>query len=90
MRINIFDSTGSCHVLLADNLIITLKTSTIVESHSSFFNPMFVLWLSERKKQEKKLNHSILYNSDSFHLRNEFDFWMVHGIMNNSGLLQSK
>ena len=24
------------------------------------------------------------------HLRNEFDFWNVHGIMNNSGLLQSK
>ena len=24
------------------------------------------------------------------HLRNEFDFWMVHGIMNTSGLLQSK
>ena len=25
-----------------------------------------------------------------FHLRNEFDFWSVHGIMNTSGLLQSK
>ena len=24
------------------------------------------------------------------HLRNEFDFWKVHGIMNTSGLLQSK
>ena len=23
-------------------------------------------------------------------LRNEFDFWKVHGIMNTSGLLQSK
>ena len=23
------------------------------------------------------------------HLRNEFDFWNVHGIMNTSGLLQS-
>ena len=23
------------------------------------------------------------------HLRNEFDFWKVHGIMNTSGLLQS-
>ena len=23
-------------------------------------------------------------------LRNEFDFWNVHGIMNTSGLLQSK
>ena len=26
----------------------------------------------------------------SGHLRNEFDFWKVHGIMNTSGLLQSK
>ena len=24
------------------------------------------------------------------HLRNEFDFWKVHGILNTSGLLQSK
>ena len=24
------------------------------------------------------------------YLRNEFDFWNVHGIMNTSGLLQSK
>ena len=24
------------------------------------------------------------------YLRNEFDFWKVHGIMNTSGLLQSK
>ena len=26
----------------------------------------------------------------STHLRNEFNFWDVHGIMNTSGLLQSK
>ena len=26
----------------------------------------------------------------SSHLRNEFDFWKVHGIMNTSDLLQSK
>ena len=26
----------------------------------------------------------------TIHLRNEFDFWKVRGIMNNSGLLQSK
>ena len=25
-----------------------------------------------------------------FYLRNEFDFWNVHGIMNISGLLQNK
>ena len=24
------------------------------------------------------------------HLRNEFNFWKVHGIMNTSGLVQSK
>ena len=24
-----------------------------------------------------------------FYLRNEFDFWKVHGIMNTSGLLQT-
>ena len=24
------------------------------------------------------------------HLRNEFNFWKVHGIINSSGLLQSK
>ena len=26
----------------------------------------------------------------SVYLRNKFDFWSVHGIMNTSGLLQSK
>ena len=26
----------------------------------------------------------------SLHLRNEFNFWKVHGIMNTSGLVQSK
>ena len=25
----------------------------------------------------------------NIHLRNEFDFWKVHGIMNTSGILQS-
>ena len=33
---------------------------------------------------QKKLNSFLKY------LRNEFDFWKVHGIMNTSGLLQSK
>ena len=28
--------------------------------------------------------------SFNFHLRNEFDFWNIHGITNTSGLLQSK
>ena len=32
----------------------------------------------------QKLRHSYV------HLRNEFDFWKVHEIMNTSGLLQSK
>ena len=28
--------------------------------------------------------------SNTVYLRNEFDFWSVHGIMNASGLLQNK
>ena len=31
----------------------------------------------------------IIYTSYDSHLRNEFVFWKVHGIMNTSGLLQS-
>ena len=31
--------------------------------------------------------HSVVHTR---HLRNEFNFWNVHGIMNTSGLLQSK
>ena len=31
-----------------------------------------------------------LFRFSCDHLRNEFDFWKVHGIMNTSGLLQSK
>ena len=29
-------------------------------------------------------------DSAVIHLRNEFKFWKVHGIMNSSGLVQSK
>ena len=30
------------------------------------------------------------HSLNCLYLRNEFDFWKVHGIMNTSGLLQSK
>ena len=33
---------------------------------------------------------AVLSNLSLFFLRNEFDFWSVHGTMNTSGLLQSK
>ena len=29
-------------------------------------------------------------NQSVVHLRNKFNFWKIHGIMNTSGLLQSK
>ena len=31
-----------------------------------------------------------VYVNGNVHLRNEFNFWKVHGIMNTSGLVQSK
>ena len=31
-----------------------------------------------------------IFSLPSIYLRNEFEFWNVHGIMNTSGLLQSK
>ena len=37
-----------------------------------------------------KIIISIDKTIESIHLRNEFDFWNVHRIMNTSGLLQSK
>ena len=32
--------------------------------------------------------HALKSITTCIHLRNEFDFWKVHGIMNTSGLLQ--
>ena len=55
-------------------------------------NPMNVY---NHKKQTKD-HHVLKCSSDSkslelaIYLRNEFDFWNVHGSMNTSGLLQSK
>ena len=34
--------------------------------------------------------HCAAFSPEKMQLRNEFDFWKVHGIMNTSGLLQSK
>ena len=49
-----------------------------------------------RYHQHKQTKHismaeldSRLYLRRAVHLRNELDFWSVHGIMNTSGLLQS-
>ena len=40
--------------------------------------------------EKKTYSGSDSYQSvHQIHLRNEFDFWNVHGIMNTSGLLQS-
>ena len=43
---------------------------------------MVMLWLPNF------FNHGIILSTEL--LRNEFDFWNVHGIMNTSGLLQSE
>ena len=41
-----------------------------------------------------KAQRSVVFSAnpilfESVHLRNEFDFWKVHGILNTSGILQS-
>ena len=36
-----------------------------------------------------KRSYKLMFKLD-VHLRNEFNFWNVHGIMNISGLVQSK
>ena len=36
------------------------------------------------------MNDFILHSQMHAHLRNKFNFWSVHGIMNTSGLVQSK
>ena len=47
------------------------------------------MFYNEEKGQNFTLNQS-MFQGTIFILRNEFDFWNVHGIMNTSGLLQSK
>ena len=49
----------------------------------------------KKKKRKKKRNEfrpksNCESTESNIHLRNKFDFWNVHGIMNTSGLLQSK
>ena len=41
-------------------------------------------------KIKKTFNRFTIFYLISAHLRNEFNFWKVHGIMNTSGLVQSK
>ena len=55
----------------------------------SFEYPQQMLWM--RNKENNFANtHSYLEAWECIYLINEFNFWNVHGIMNTSGLLQSK
>ena len=44
----------------------------------------------KKKKNEFRPKSNCESTESNIHLRNKFDFWNVHGIMNTSGLLQSK
>ena len=49
------------------------------------------LKINEFTKGEQKQNPlATVIDTLKVYLRNEFDFWKVHGIMNTSDLLQSK
>ena len=42
------------------------------------------------KSEKKTIMAKTIIQYLNVYLRNEFDFWKVHGIMNTSGVLQSK
>ena len=46
-------------------------------------------WYLNSLTNQKKIN-SIRMNFECYYLRNEFNFWNVHGTMNTSGRLQCK
>ena len=59
----------------------------------SLFFKVPIHWYPERKVLIKSvliLSGDASYYHAKIHLRNEFNFWNVHGIMNTSGLFQSK
>ena len=57
---------------------------------------MFELKLSGKTSEEKYAAslctkaRQMFFLSIYDYLRNEFDFWKIHGILNTSGLVQSK
>ena len=55
-----------------------------LEKKLKFLVPLGIVY--DPKKVQRILKWHLLSTN---HLRNAFDFWKVHGIMNTSGLLQS-
>ena len=46
--------------------------------------------MAKHGEDSKFVDHGNRCVVEGYYFRNEFDFWKVHGIMNSSGLLQSK
>ena len=51
---------------------------------------LFCLFLSGHLRQVLLYDVDNIISDEQIQLRNEFNFWNVHGIMNTSGLLQSQ
>ena len=67
------------------NKFLTKHISTII------LEPAFIKCHAKDRHFNCKLSITVtLWQIAHFYLRNEFNFWKVHGIMNTSGLLQSK
>ena len=66
--------------------------NTINWNEASYTPSTSVIYdISAVAEKMRKSNIQIkLFSLNPGVFRNEFDFWNVHGIMNNSGLLQSK
>ena len=64
---------------------------TLCDKNIRLFNVIETLGATHLLNQHfnQPLGQALQTHKEIKHLRNEFNFWNVHGIMNTSGLLQS-
>ena len=79
----IFEPTGTCTIYGWCSLCYFMAQSGARGQHLGHLLKYFYYFLNLCRY----LTNTLL---ESIHLRNKFDFWNVHGIMNTSGLWQSK
>ena len=73
-----------------DNIDAYIKFGEILSVCFKILSGNKILGQIKGHNSGSNLRKMLCDNPNIGHLRNEFNFWNVHGIMNTSGLLQSK
>ena len=83
------EAKNSSHVTTAS---VSLKLIDMNDNNPLFEKNSYTFYINENSINSTDVGHIMVSNLQHVysHLRNEYDFWKVHGIMNTSGPLQSK